>query len=288
MSKVRATVGFASCGIAAGAREVMDALHAACQREGIDVDVRKTGCVGMCYNEPLLDIVSEQGRWMYRKVTAEKVDRIVREHIRGGKPITAWLVNEVSTGMEEDKPFFKKQHRIVLRNAGIIDPENIDDYISKGGYGALEKALKHMSPEDVIREVMDSGLKGRGGAGFPTGMKWSFAKKASGDLKYLIFNADEGDPGAFMDRNILEGDPHSVLEGMIIAAYAIGCQEGYVYVRAEYPLAVKRLRLAISQAREKGFLGDNIMGTEFSFNMLIKEGAGAFVCGEETALIASI
>jgi len=288
MSQTTITVGYASCGIAAGAKDLMESLDKLL--EDTNVVVRKTGCIGMCYNEPLLEVKTDKGRWLYKKVSPKTVGKIIEDHVKGGKPVEKMLVKEASTGFEdaEEQPFFKKQSRIVLRNTGIIDPENIDDYLANDGYKALERALKEMDQDSTIKEIMDSGLRGRGGAGFPTGLKWSFAKKSPGDVKYLICNADEGDPGAFMDRNVLEGDPHSVLEGMAIGAYAIGCAEGYVYARAEYPLAVKRLKLAIKQAEERGFLGEDIMGTGFSFKIFIKEGAGAFVCGEETALIGSI
>lgn len=289
MSDTVVTIGYASCGIAAGAKEVLAEFQKVLDGTDHKVELKKTGCVGMCYNEPLVEISSDSGSWLYKNVDLQMVGKIVESHIGDGEPIPKWLVSEVSTGMEEeDKPFFKLQERIALLNTGVIDPENIDDYISRDGYTALEKVIKDMTPDQTIEEVMDSGLRGRGGAGFPTGLKWSFARKAPGDVKYLICNADEGDPGAFMDRNLLEGDPHAVLEGMAIAAYAIGASEGYIYARAEYPLAIKRLKIAIGQANEKGFLGDNIMGSGFTFKIKLKEGAGAFVCGEETALIASI
>ena len=288
-NEILLTLGYASCGIAAGAQDVLDELQKFLSTLDLNIRVKKAGCIGMCYNEPLLEVTTQSGTWMYRKVTPQKVHLIIEDHIKNGKPVVQWLVKEISTGEDgHELPFFKKQTRIVLRNTGHIDPEDIDEYIAHDGYKALEKALKTMTQDEIIKEVTDSGLRGRGGAGFPTGMKWGLAKKAVGDVKYLICNADEGDPGAFMDRNVLEGDPHSVLEGMIIAAYAIGCKEGYVYARAEYPLAVKRIKIAIGQAEKKGFLGDNILGTGFSFRLFIKEGAGAFVCGEETALIASI
>jgi len=210
------------------------------------------------------------------------VPRIVEEHILRQEPIKEWLAGD------DYQQFYAKQQRLVLENCGRIDPENIDDYLATGGYQALEKVLKTMSPLEVIEEVKRSGLRGRGGAGFPTGMKWEFCRAAAGDEKYIIVNADEGDPGAFMDRSVLEGNPHAVLEGLAIGAYAIGCRQGFIYCRAEYPLALRRLEIAISQAKERGFLGKNILGTDFCFEVMIKEGAGAFVCGEETALMASI
>ncbi len=288
MSDTRILVGYASCGIAAGARKVLERIKE--RVEGIEgVEISITGCIGLCFDEPIIEIHQDGERFVYRKVDSSRVDRIIDEHVINGKPIDKWLVEELSTTAKAaEKPIFAKQQRIALRNTGTIDPESITDYMANGGYKALEKAIKEMTPDQVIQEVMDSGLRGRGGAGFPTGLKWSFAKKAKGDVKYLICNADEGDPGAFMDRNLLEGDPHSVLEGMVIAAYAIGAREGYIYARAEYPLAIHRLKIAIREAEEKGFLGENILQTGFDFRLKLKEGAGAFVCGEETALIASI
>ncbi len=287
-SVAQVTVGLSSCGIAAGAAEVMTALEREIAARKLDVRLRRTGCVGMCYNEPIVDVdMPGQGRQTYGGVTAEQVGRIVEEHLVGGKPVDEWLVRAEGRDLP-DEAYYDQQVRLVLRNAGRIDPESIDEYIETGGYAALEKALTSMTPDDVIEQVKESGLRGRGGAGFPTGVKWGLAKKSPGEKKYVIVNADEGDPGAFMDRSILEGDPHSVLEGLAIAAFAIGADEGYFYVRAEYPLAVKRLEIAIAAARERGFVGDGLFGTEFSFDVHIKEGAGAFVCGEETALMASI
>lgn len=278
-------VGLGSCGVAAGGRGVFDALST--KLEGTGVDVQQTGCIGMCYKEPLVEIqLFEKERYIYGDVTPERVNRIVEEHILSGNPITEWLL--MSPDDEATETPLAGQKRIVLRNCGIIDPESIDDCISVGGYTALAKVLKTMSPEQVIDEVLESGLRGRGGAGFPTGMKWRFTRQAKGSPKYIICNADEGDPGAFMDRSVLESDPHSVLEGMLIAGYAIGASEGYIYARAEYPMAVRRLKIAISHAKEKGFIGGLILGSNFSFDIKIREGAGAFVCGEETALIMSI
>jgi len=278
-------VGLASCGIAAGGRKVYDTLKASLNDHGLkNVELRRTGCMGLCYSEVLVEVFPPQGRRVfYRNVTPEQVQRIVEEHIIGGKPVTEWVMPA-----DEIDNLLSKQRRIVLRNCGIIDPESIDDYLGAGGYKALEKVLHSMSPQEVIDEVTRSGLRGRGGAGFPTGVKWGFARKSPGSQKYVICNADEGDPGAFMDRSVLESDPHSVIEGMLIAGYAIGASEGYIYVRAEYPLAVKRLEIALAQAREKGFIGDGILGSDFDFNISIRQGAGAFVCGEETALMMSI
>jgi len=281
-------VGLASCGIAAGGLRIYDALKTKLQEKDLPIEVKQTGCMGMCYNEVLVEVSSpEHGRVFYGKVTPDRLDRIIEEHIIGGQPVTEWIV--LADWMKtEGSDFLAKQVRIVLRNCGTIDPESIDDYLAAGGYEALRKVLYNMSPQEVIDEVTRSGLRGRGGAGFPTGVKWSFAKKASGNPKYLICNADEGDPGAFMDRSVLESDPHSVIEGILIAAYAIGASESYIYVRAEYPLAVRRLKIALAQAKEKGFIGEDILGCKFSLDTKIRLGAGAFVCGEETALIMSI
>ena len=278
-------VGLASCGIAAGGQRVYDALKASLIANGLkNIELRRTGCMGMCYSEVLVEVFPPQGRRVfYRNVTPEQVQRIVEEHIIGGEPVAAWVIPA-----DEIDNLLSKQKRIVLRNCGIIDPESIDDYLAAGGYKALEKVLHSMSPQEVIDEVTRSGLRGRGGAGFPTGVKWGFARKSPGSQKYVICNADEGDPGAFMDRSVLESDPHSVIEGMLIASYAIGASEGYIYVRAEYPLAIHRLEIALDQASERGFIGEGILGSDFDFNISIRQGAGAFVCGEETALMMSI
>jgi len=277
-------VGLASCGVAAGGREVYDALSTKLSQSGVKAELKQTGCIGMCYNEVLVEVSSPDGEHVfYRHITPEKVNRMVEEHLIGGQPTTEWVIPD-----EEIGNFLAKQRRIVLRNCGVIDPESIDDYLAAGGYKAIEKVLSSMSPQEVIDEVTKSGLRGRGGAGFPTGVKWNFARKSLGSQKYIICNADEGDPGAFMDRSVLESDPHSVLEGMLIAGYAIGASEGYIYVRAEYPLAIRRLEIALAQARERGFIGEAILGYSFNFNIRIRQGAGAFVCGEETALIMSI
>jgi len=277
-------VGLASCGVAAGGHEVYDALSTKLSQSGVKAELKQTGCIGMCYNEVLVEVSSpDGGHVFYRHITPEKVNRMVEEHLIGGQPTTEWVIPD-----EEIGNFLAKQRRIVLRNCGVIDPESIDDYLAAGGYKAIEKVLSSMSPQEVIDEVTKSGLRGRGGAGFPTGVKWNFARKSPGSQKYIICNADEGDPGAFMDRSVLESDPHSVLEGMLIAGYAIGASEGYIYVRAEYPLAIRRLEIALAQARERGFIGEAILGYSFNFNIRIRQGAGAFVCGEETALIMSI
>ena len=274
-------VGLATCGIAAGAQRIGRHLEKQLAAAGGNVRIKQVGCVGMCYNEPIVDVVDASGTvTTYGHVTEAGIEQIVEHHILGGEP-----VDEFRVASEE---FLRDQVRIVLENCGIIDPESLEEYRVRSGYAALKKALVEMTPGEVIEEMKASGLRGRGGAGFPTGLKWSFAAKEHSADKYVICNADEGDPGAFMDRSVLEGDPHRVLEGMAIAAYAIGATHGYVYVRAEYPLAIRRLTRAIEDARAAQLLGDNILGTPFSFDVLIKAGAGAFVCGEETALIASI
>ena len=256
-----------------------------------DVQVVQTGCFGLCAAGPVVIIYPEGA--FYSHVKIEDVEELVSEHLVKGRIVERLLHKD-----EEDEPnklkalsetnFYKKQTRVALRNCGVINPENIDEYIAYDGYQALIKALTEMTPQGVIDELLKSGLRGRGGAGFPTGRKWQFTKDAPGDIKYVACNADEGDPGAFMDRSVLEGDPHAVLEAMTIAGYAVGAQQGYIYIRAEYPIAVERLRVAIGQAREYGLLGKNILGTGFNFDIDIRLGAGAFVCGEETALMTSI
>jgi NADH-quinone oxidoreductase subunit F/NADP-reducing hydrogenase subunit HndC len=255
-----------------------------------EIKVVETGCHGFCEMGPIV-IVYPEGI-LYCQVKSEDVKEIVEEHLLKGRPVKRLMfkdrITEEMVPHYNDIDFYKKQNRIVLRNCGFINPENIKEYIARDGYEALAKALTEMTPEQVIEEVKASGLRGRGGGGFPTGLKWGFARAAKGDKKYVICNADEGDPGAFMDRSILEGDPHALIEGMAIAGYAIGADEGYIYVRAEYPLAIKRLKIAIAQAHEMGLLGEDIFRSGFNFKLNIKEGAGAFVCGEETALIASI
>ena len=276
----------------AGSKEVQLAFSRAIEAKGLsdEVMVVETGCHGFCEHGPLV-IVYPEGTF-YCQVKAEDVEEIVESHLFKGRIVERLLYHEPLT--HESIPnyseinFYKKQHRLVLETCGAINPEQIEEYIAVGGYEALAKAVTTMSPEDVIEEIKKSGLRGRGGGGFPTGMKWQFAKASVSDKKYVICNADEGDPGAFMDRSVLEGDPHKILEGMAVCGYAIGADEGYIYVRAEYPLAIKRLRIAIEQAEAMGLLGENIFGSGFSFKLHIKEGAGAFVCGEETALMASI
>ncbi|HOO05535.1 MAG TPA: NADH-quinone oxidoreductase subunit NuoF [Ruminococcus sp.] len=256
------------------------------------VQIVKTGCFGLCERGPIMIVYPEDS--FYSRVNVDEIPRIVKEHLVDGNPVKEFLYEETVVGDEikalDDTAFYKKQHRVALRNCGVIDPENINEYIGRDGYRALGKVLTEMKPEDVIQTVLDSGLRGRGGGGFPTGMKWKLARNIvpDADIKYVCCNADEGDPGAFMDRSVLEGDPHVVLEAMTIAGYAIGATHGYIYVRAEYPIAVERLNIAIKQAREAGMLGEDIFGTGFSFDIDLRLGAGAFVCGEETALMTSI
>ncbi|HVO39291.1 MAG TPA: NADH-quinone oxidoreductase subunit NuoF [Spirochaetia bacterium] len=276
-------VGMSSCGIAAGARTVFEALERDVRERGLPFSVVSTGCMGACHAEPLVEVRPADGRrLLYGNVDETRAQSIV-ESLVSGQPVSELLV-------PDDYPYIARQKRIVLSRCGVIDPESIDQYIAHDGYAALRKVLSSMTPQAVIDEVKASGMRGRGGAGFSTGMKWTFARdsKSATGKKYVVCNADEGDPGAFMNRSVLEGDPHAVLEGMLICAYAVGADEGYIYVRAEYPLAIKRLQIALKQAEEKGFLGDSILGTSFSFHLHIKEGAGAFVCGEETALMGSI
>ncbi|MGD0489389.1 MAG: NADH-quinone oxidoreductase subunit NuoF [Syntrophorhabdales bacterium] len=280
-------VGLGTCGVSAGGDKTYEAIKHEVELKNIQAIVKETGCNGMCYREPLMEVIDEdRNSYMYGEVTPERARRIISEHVVDGTPVDEWVVQGVKP--TEDDLFFKKQKRIVLRNCGIINPNSIEEYMAAGGYQAIRKILKESTPEQVIETITASGLRGRGGGGFLTGVKWRFCRQSSGDVKYIICNADEGDPGAFMDRSTLEGDPHSVLEGMMICAYAIGAGEGYIYVRAEYPKAVQRLRDAIRQLLEKGFLGTHIFGSDMNFFIRIKEGAGAFVCGEETALIASI
>jgi NADH:ubiquinone oxidoreductase subunit F (NADH-binding)/(2Fe-2S) ferredoxin len=270
---------------------LFSALKKAVEENGLvnDVQVVRTGCLGFCEKGPIVKILPQDT--FYVEVTPEDADVIVKEHIVKGRVVSRLLYDKnqskINVGIE-GIDFYQKQFRIVLRNCGVIDPDKIDEYIARDGYKALEKALFEMKPQDVIDEVSKSGLRGRGGAGFPTGKKWSFAAMQPAGQKYMVCNADEGDPGAYMDRSTLEGDPHSVLEAMAIAGYAIGANKGYVYIRAEYPLAIQRLETAIAQATEYGLLGESILGSDFTFTIEIRLGAGAFVCGEETALLASI
>ncbi|MDR0885845.1 MAG: NADH-quinone oxidoreductase subunit NuoF [Clostridiales Family XIII bacterium] len=281
---MKIVVGQGSCGVASGAKKTSDALENLISTEGLDARVELAGCVGNCYLEPIVDIYDNDKELTARYVQVQPADvpAIVESHVKNGKVLNEKLISE------KDEAFLSNQKRIVLRNAGIIDPEDINEYIAIGGYEGIKKVLTTMSQDDVIEEIKVSGLRGRGGAGFPTWFKWNAAKQSPGTEKYMCCNADEGDPGAFMDRSVLEGDPHSLIEGMTIGGYAMGASEGVIYVRAEYPLAIKRLNIALGQAREKGFLGENILGSNYSYDIRIKAGAGAFVCGEETALIASL
>lgn len=275
-------------GISAGGQEVLDAFASQFSRRGLIGEVgrrchsQKVGCMGLCAKDVLADIIIDGAKTTYQFVKPDMVEKIVVQHILGGVPVAEWLAGP------EYEQFHHKQEKIVLKNCGQIDPEDIDAYLAVGGYQGAEKALTSMSPEHVIEEVKSSGLRGRGGAGFSTGIKWGFCRSFPGDQKYVICNADEGDPGAFMDRAVIEGDPHAVIEGMIIGAYAIGASVGIVYIRAEYPLAIERLNLSLSQARARGLLGKGLFNTAFDFDIKVKLGAGAFVCGEETALIASL
>ncbi len=276
-----------------GSKKVIEALESELVKQGLDKEVLvvKTGCFGLCALGPIL-IVYPEGAF-YAQATPEGVVKIVDEHIKKGNIVKELLYKETvhadgSIISLSETNFYKKQLRIALRNCGVINPEDIEEYIATDGYQALAKVLTKMKPDDVIQELLDSGIRGRGGAGFPTGRKWAFAKASVSDVKYVCCNADEGDPGAFMDRSILEGDPHAIIEAMAIAGYTIGASQGYIYVRAEYPIAVQRLEIALKQAREYGLLGEKILGTDFSFDIEIRLGAGAFVCGEETALMTSI
>jgi NADH-quinone oxidoreductase subunit F len=289
MKKIKVLVGLASCGIAAGANKVYEELKALQKADKLDIELKKTGCIGMCYREPLVEVIDETGSYLYGEINEEKAVQIFDKHLKQGEPVDELIVKS-DFHKSEDDSFWDGQVKIALRNCGVIDPENINEYEEQGGYEAIRKILEgKIEQEQVIQTVLDSGIRGRGGGGFPTGLKWRFAQKNDSDTKYIICNADEGDPGAFMDRSLLEGDPHAVLEGLAIGAYAIGANEGVIYCRAEYPLAIKRLNIAIDQAREKGYLGNDIMGVKgFNFDLYVKEGAGAFVCGEETALMASI
>jgi len=310
--KTKIMVGMGTCGLATGAGEVYEAISEEVEKQKLDWVISPTCCIGFCQKEPLVDVLQpRRPRITYHEMTPERGRELIsalaedklkkewilakiekEENLIEGK---GWTYPKDSSAEEleeiptyEQLPFYSKQFKIAMRNCGFINPENIEEYIARGGYHTLYKVLKELSPEEVIAEVKKSGLRGRGGAGFPTGRKWEICHQAAGDIKYIICNGDEGDPGAYMDRSILEGDPHSVLEGMLIGAYAIGAKEGYIYVRAEYPLAVKNIGIAINQAEKYGLLGRNIFGSGFNFNIKVDRGAGAFVCGEETALIAAL
>jgi len=292
-------IGLGTCGISVGAEQVFLALERELSEHNVkeSIQVKRTGCQGFCQQEPLVivepvGIDSQREGIFYTKVKLDDVTEIIKSLLPEGKPLDRLFYRDPTTNKPiphyHEIPFYSKQERTILMNCGRIDPENIDDYLSVGGYKALRKALFEMTPVDVISEVKSSGIRGLGGAGFPTGRKWETCRNAPREKKYVICNADEGDPGAFQDRSVMEGNPHSVIEGMIIAAYAIGAQNGFIYVRAEYPLAVSRLKIAIEQARQEGVLGDHILDSDFNFDIEIFKGAGAFVCGESTALVRSI
>ncbi len=292
--KVRVLVGSATCGRAAGAKAVTAALRKQLDQRGLAATVTQVGCIGPCYAEPLVDIIKPgKPRIAYGNMTPEKMAQLVDDYIVKDNPRSDLAMGTIGDGRVEgipnffELPMLKPQVRVILRNCGFIDPENIDHYIANQGYAGLVRALK-MKPDEVLDEIKKSGLRGRGGAGFPTGQKWEFCRRAPGNEKYIICNADEGDPGAFMNRSLLESDPHSVLEGMVIGSYVIGAGEAYIYCRAEYPLAIERLKLAIDRMKAYGLLGNNILGSGHNLEIIIKEGAGAFVCGEETSLMASI
>lgn len=288
MSKVTIKICMGPGGIASGGPDVISAFESELKRANVSAEIQKecslhkVGCLGLCSKDVLVDLIINDNKTTYQFVKPEMVERIVNEHIIGEQPVSEWVPGE------DYYNFYKKQTKVVLSDCGKIDYESIDSYISAGGYRACEKVLTSMTPEEVIEDIKKSGLRGRGGAGFSTGLKWELCRKVASDRKYIICNADEGDPGAFMDRAVIEGNPHVVIEGMLIGAYAIDASRGYVYIRAEYPLAVERLTHAIKDAKNRGFLGKDLFNSGFNFNIRLKLGAGAFVCGEETALIASI
>lgn len=308
---IRITIGMATCGLSKGAGRVKDAIKDEVRKQGIKAEVVEVGCMGFCYQEPTVGIICPgRPKIIYGNLTPERVPQLL-EALRKGTVKKEWAICRIEreemflTGDQhiytkqipkdlktipaiKDLPFFKKQKRVVLRNAGLINPESIEEYVATGGYASLQKVLTHMKPEEVIDEVIKAGLRGRSGGGFPAGVKWQTCNKASGKIKYIVCNISEGDPGIGMHKSLLESDPHSILEGMIIAAYAIGAKEGYIYISSGYPLGVKRMEKAIKDARAYGFLGRNILKSGFNFTVSIKEGGGAYVCGEETALIKSI
>jgi len=307
--RIRISVGAATCGLANGAAEVLETIRDEVQKQSLEYIVQETGCVGFCQMEPIVDVlVPGLPRVFYHDISTEKARELVRGVSQGNfhpewalarlsrdkllveidRPANGKLNGLFEVPTFEELPFYEEQVKVALRNCGFINPHNIEECLAAGGYSALAKALTQMQPDEIIDWVEKSGLRGRGGGGFPTGRKWRACRQAEGYPKYVLCNGDEGDPGAFMDRSIMEGNPHVVLEGMAIGAYAIGANHGYIYVRQEYPLAVENLRIAIKQAEEQGLLGDNILGTDFSFSVRISRGAGAFICGESTALMASI
>jgi len=297
VSRPTVFVGAGTCGLGAGAKQTLAAVHTYLDSHEIKADVVMVGCVGLCSLEPIVDVqLPGRSRVCFKQITADKVPALLESALAGTvrDNLVLGQYRQAASGIWPDvpfldeHPFFAPQTRWVLANCGVINPSQIEEYIARGGYGALVKVLRDMTPEVACDVVEQSGLRGRGGGGFPTGKKWKFARQSPGDQKYLICNADEGDPGAFMDRAVIESDPHRLVEGMAIAAYGIGASKAYVYIRAEYPLAIKRLKAAIAQAEANGLIGDNILGTDFSLHVIIKMGAGAFVCGEETALIHSI
>lgn len=309
---IKVSVGMATCGISTGAQKVYDTIKNEIEKSRFPIKVSQTGCIGFCQKEPVVDIFEAgKPRVFYQEVTPEKAirllhewmeDKVVKDYLFFKMEREEWIVDNkfwdyiiehIPQGMNgvylyNQIPFYKKQLKIALRNCGFINPDHIEEYIARGGYFSLYKAIFEMKPDEIIDEVKKSGLRGRGGAGFPTGLKWESCRRAKGDIKYVLCNADEGDPGAYMDRSVLEGDPHSVIEGMIIGAYAIGANEGFIYVRDEYPLAIQKLQIAIRQAEDYGLLGEDILGSGFSFKINLFRGGGAFVCGESTALMASI
>ncbi len=297
----RINVGMATCGLATGAADVYAALRDEATARGLDVMLVATGCIGYCQQEPLVDVrLPDSGRVLYSRMTPDKARRLVAALAENRLPVQDALavIPETESPIDlqpledlprlNELPFYARQHKIILRNSGVIDPVNVEEYIARGGYQGLARALSDLSPQAVVDEVLRSGLRGRGGGGFPTGRKWQVCRDASGEPKYIICNGDEGDPGAYMDRTVLESDPYSVVEGIVIGGYAIGAHEAYMYVRDEYPLAIERVTQAIARAEELGLLGEDILGSGFDFGLTVVRGAGAFVCGEETALIASI
>lgn len=298
--KPKIFIGMATCGLGAGAKGVLARIEQELEKQKLQAEIIRTGCIGMCTHEVLVDVIfPSRTRVTYGSVKNTMVPQIIEEHVGKGEAVKKFVLSQMYLNDKIDipydgLPFFedleinKGQRKFILRNCGYIDPDSIEEYIATGGYTALKKILKTMTPKDVINEISKSGLRGRGGGGFPTGEKWASCAKYSADEKFVLCNADEGDPGAFMDRSLLEGDPHAVLEGMIIAGYTINATGGYIYVRAEYPLAVRRLKHTIEQAQKYGFLGKNILNSGYSLDIYIKEGAGAFVCGESTSLQNSI